>query len=484
MYLRPAHIDGRCTNLWRTRLFSVCWLFLACQSPAVWAETQIPEGYEVIRLTDDEIADLRPSITNRGDAVWERRLVPSLPDQRIEIFAWMDGRVKQLTNGLAVEGEVSVFTQPGVNVHRSVVFEQRVLDGPQSNTIAFLAADGELVSVTNPGLHAGPEISADGSIAWISLTGGACTEVQLSLQRDGALTVFGGDRLSNQSPCMNDKGAMAWIAYENCPPDAGFWVSTVKLLASTGNVLDLSNDRFSQPQSCTINSLGQVAWSDSQRRLWIWTAGVAVQQPLSGFMRGISDSGAILYNRYSADLDQDAIWMSDESGSIQIAPFDDSHNGDRAVMNDYLEVLVEMSPRGGLLRDREMYIIRRKPAIGDCDGDADIDLVDLVAMQLCVKPDGEPLPPHCAAFDYNTDGQTNTSDAAVQLQALTGPGYFGDIDGDHDVDLRDFCLLQQCAGRLSPRNRPSFCRSADLNLSGIVDAVDGGVQFRMLRGPR
>jgi len=60
----------------------------------------------------------------------------------------------------------------------------------------------------------------------------------------------------------------------------------------------------------------------------------------------------------------------------------------------------------------------------------------------------------------------------------------GDLDGDHDVDLRDVAAFQICFGGQDGQPLTPECQIGDLNRDGYIDLQDLALLTTVLRGPR
>jgi hypothetical protein len=66
-------------------------------------------------------------------------------------------------------------------------------------------------------------------------------------------------------------------------------------------------------------------------------------------------------------------------------------------------------------------VLRIVPSKGDCDGDADVDLTDFGAFQLCFTgPGGGPVDADCACSDFDNDGDVDLGDFGGFQLAFTG----------------------------------------------------------------
>ncbi len=59
--------------------------------------------------------------------------------------------------------------------------------------------------------------------------------------------------------------------------------------------------------------------------------------------------------------------------------------------------------------------------IADIDGDGNVDLRDYAWLQDCFDPSGLPVRPGCADADQNADGHVDGADTAALVTTLTGP---------------------------------------------------------------
>jgi len=110
---------------------------------------------------------------------------------------------------------------------------------------------------------------------------------------------------------------------------------------------------------------------------------------------------------------------------------------------------------------------------GDCDGDGDVDLTDYSILQGCL---GGPLV--FARSDYSGDGDVDLVDFTGWERCLDGPAVppssqciLMDLDGDNDVDVGDFALFaRDFTGAEYPL--PPGCEAADFDIDRDVDLYD------------
>ncbi len=58
------------------------------------ADGQVPEGFEVVRLTNEQMIHSRPSINNASEVVWSASNPPNISN----IFEFADGWIRQVTD--------------------------------------------------------------------------------------------------------------------------------------------------------------------------------------------------------------------------------------------------------------------------------------------------------------------------------------------------------------------------------------------------
>jgi hypothetical protein len=112
---------------------------------------------------------------------------------------------------------------------------------------------------------------------------------------------------------------------------------------------------------------------------------------------------------------------------------------------------------------------------GDINGDGSADMGDVRAIERYVEDGQGPyrtgsvevsgFPQNFSVFDVNQDGIVDEVDVLL----VTIPG---DVQGDHDVDLADFGVTQQCLRGAGVPVETLPCRLADLDTDGDVDCDD------------
>lgn len=132
------------------------------------------------------------------------------------------------------------------------------------------------------------------------------------------------------------------------------------------------------------------------------------------------------------------------------------------------------------------FVKAADPSPADLDGDGDVDGVDF-GLFLAARGHSEGDPAYNPAADLDGDGTVTFVDqqlwlaayrAFVEDQQATAPtpifltgGYRGDLDGDEDVDMVDFGLLQQCLTGVDGTADPA-CEAATLDADNDVDVDD------------
>jgi hypothetical protein len=362
---------------------------------------QIPEGWEVVRVTNDSFYDGPPAINCMGQVVWSKRLAGFDGE---EIFMRdIDGTVIRITN----DNVRDAF--PDINDDGVIVWSRAV--GPGGRFEIAMHRDGETRLLTNNGrMNWGPRINNRGHVVWGQETDRGCYGLRIMLQDEQGTRAVYDEQYSNQIPFINDLGEIVWTRYDFCQNP---WRGTPMYRKPNGEIIELT-DGSDQSQAPYFNNSteivywvppdGIILWDNGERR-WVTDWGTASD---------ISDHGVISVNRWHDDIGawQQWLWMDGEFLRLS----DDLEWNRSGELNTCGELAWL---RGPSLR-AEIVVLQWKSTNGDITADGIVDSDDWAAFAPCLA------------------GPVRSVDDCACHRT--------DLDHNGIVDLRDFAHLQGAFG--------------------------------------
>jgi hypothetical protein len=360
------------------------------------SRSQIPPGYEFVRISDDVDHDRNAQINDCGEIAWDKELGNVF--ERREIFLYDNGMTRRLTDDWIADW-YPVINEEGVIAwsHRIQEYDSRV----------HVYEYGKITELFD-GRHV--DINTWGHLAFMRYG---------QQYRCGVLTMdiffYDGQTIhqvtppgsfAHQGPALNDADQLAWTRYDFC---LNPWVSDILFQSEPdGETVQLTALQ-KEPVSPMINNAGLIVWQAKdyergyQRYIQVWENGETRTVIYPG-------SGPKLNDRGDIGFSSGAAWMYLDGKIIEI-PYEDARTSMRDI-NNHREAVITINFDG--VRDLA-YMRRIRNGESDFDGDVDLD------------------------------------DAASLHDCLTGPGDFDrlcacrflDIDHDRDVDLEDFVLFQR-----------------------------------------
>jgi hypothetical protein len=402
------------------------------------ADVQIPPGFQVIAVTNDDYWDSAPRMNNCGQIVFSKVIEGGSE----EIFLWDRGTLIQITDNDVRDAF------PDINDEGTIVWSQSKVPNGDENDLEIAVYEHAVTTIiTDDDLGDwGPRVNNLGHIAWNRDTGGSCNENDIMFH-DGVETwTLASDGYSNQVPAINDSDDVAWTRYNFC---ANPWEGTIVALIE-GEIIELG-DPIEQNQGVDINNLRQVTWGNMTRQIFVWEDGVVSVAVDYGRFPKLNNNGDIAFARWNEEATVWEQWAKIENEIVLVA--DGAEWNANGVINDYAEITWHTGdPNGG-----DILLLELAP--GHTDGDGVVNLNDYQMFPGCL-----------------------TGPLAVPASCV---GWRGDWDADGDTDLLDFVSYQLVqdqgspyeqiilclTGPMPPRDRCS-CRLVDINSDTDVDLSD------------
>jgi len=222
--------------------------------------------------------------------------------------------------------------------------------------------------------------------------------------------------VGHQGPDLNDDGWVVWGHSDNCVSP---WVGDVRL--HRNGVTEVLPNDTTQPQSPTVNNLGQVAWTRNPG-IVLWEDGTTRLLTDWGRKSSLNILGDLYFWRWHEDIRVMQPWVyrvSDgEPRFYRLADDPDAFHaaGD---INDWGEAAWEwaLGPPG---REWGALLLRRTRT-GDSEFDGDIDLDDCDVFADCMTGAGRvDRLCDCRFLDIDYDGDVDLGDFALFQNAFTG----------------------------------------------------------------
>jgi len=258
---------------------------------------QVPRGYEMSLIYDDDSYNYTARINNHGQivfSVWN----DGGNTNETEIYLYDNGQVIPLTSDHVFDRE------PDINDAGQIVWV-RAVDGPGTPPQVVLWEDGVLTQITHSaGENVGPRINSLGHLVWNRFFGDiGCDERMDIFWYDGSsvqrVTTNGEtENLANQGAVINDSDWIAWTEYDFCPAE---WQSRI-MLRVEGVAFAASPPDTLGPHVPTINNLGEVAWyyrsGWGEKGIQLWSEGTVTTLTEWGGGPLLNDRGDIAFWRF------------------------------------------------------------------------------------------------------------------------------------------------------------------------------------------
>jgi hypothetical protein len=441
-----------------------------CPSPA---SGQIPEGYELFRLTDDGNSNTFEVINNRGQVAWANFAIPQ-PGWR-RVMLWDNGRLRQIST------DDLFASSPEINDAGVVVFSAgTVFDDPATFHVARWE-NGVIDWVTDTdGPNTNPAIDAKGRMVWERWLYYGCAGISKHLyihDRGTTSLLLMDDPLLPQGPVGAGDGVFTWQRGNFCVSP---WYAYVDLL-SDGAISTIAGPRN---VGITLpNRWGDVGWTDSTS---IALRGAMLYRHDTGQVARVGFEGDVAPNAPGqlalrgrpTENDPEDIWLWQGGQWHQIL----GARGTGARINDTGEIAMHLRT-GPTAVHLDIWLLRRATIPADISQDFDVDLDDFAILQQCWPAEGEAVAPHCGVADVNRDGVMNLADYDMLRERMHGPRAAGDVDYDGDIDLRDLTRFMECRSRWNEALLID-CWACDFVRDGWVDIDDYEALLAGGTGPR
>jgi hypothetical protein len=362
---------------------------------------QIPEGWEVVRVTNDSFYDGPPAINCMGQVVWSKRLAGFDGE---EIFLRdVDGTVIRITN----DNVRDAF--PDINDDGVIVWSRAV--GPGGTFEVARYEDGEITLLTNNAFsESSPHINNLGHVVWNQFVDGECADSHVFYFDGVQIEQVTRGPYSNQGESINDLHEIVWTQYDFCQNP---WRGTPMYRNAKGEIIELT-DGSDQSQAPIINNHSQIAWGPDPDGIMLREKGVNRLITDWGGATDVNDGGVLTVNRWHDEIGawQQWIWVN----GIFLRLSEDQEWNRSAEINGWGEVAWLAGPS---LR-AEIVLLRWESTNADINGDRALDGDDWRLQAPCL-----------AGPESRADGCTC---------------HRADLDHSGTVDLKDFAHLQAAMG--------------------------------------
>ena len=387
--------DGKGIVMCDARLTLLAGVLTVTAFAGVPAAGQIPDGWEIVEITNDpEFYDRRVDINDRGQIVFQRWNYPSPTDS--EIMLYDRGVLIQITDDDAFDW------LPRINNHTEIVWERFGEDGIAD---IMLWRDGVVEVVSGqPYDEYGPDINDAGQIVWDAWLEDTHRSAEIFLF-DGTSSIrITNDRYSDQVPRINENGQIAWTRYE------GNWDI---MLYNDGAITPLAPEQLQQ-QGASLNDLVHVVWSTPFEGVQMWDDGGIRQLLEYGQGATINNRGDVSCDRPDAATNNYTLWVLRQGTLFKLT--DGLVDGYLGQINQGGEIAFQL----GEDRTDNIALFTNPIVRADFDFDEDADLADFAVLQNCLgRP--EPLERACLLVDRDFDNDVDLADYEAWFALFAGP---------------------------------------------------------------
>ena len=362
------------------------------------AAGQIPEGWEIVEITDDSaFDDGPPDINDRGQIVFDRWRYPDLA--QTEIMLYDRGELIQITDDDIRD------VYPAINNHGEIVWGRDVHE--DGNKCIVRWRDGVLDIVSDePYNQGGADINDAGQMVWYAGPSAEWYRCEIFFYDGDSISRITNDSVMDQTGRINEHGQFVWGRQNGFFDDVAFYAN---------GAITILSDADADIAYPYLNNVGQVVWASWQRGVELWDDGVTVQIAASGGAPQINDHGDICFGAYDGSAPYlRGMWLLRDGVLLQIT--DGLRGGSFAAINQRGEIAFRTSayPSGNIA------LFTKPNFAADADLDGDVDLADFAIVQSCFGAHTA-LGTHCACPDIDNDADVDLDDFARWRPLMTGP---------------------------------------------------------------
>jgi hypothetical protein len=385
----------------------------AVLAPSV-AHAQIPEGYEMVRLTGFGLYS-RPDINNRGEVIWSYSEPPSVSD----IYLFSGGIIRKLTD------ETYYDAQPRINDLGDYAY----LVAPDyfgDVDVAWNIGGQLTIHDANNVPNAHPDISNSGGIVWEDRFTEDGSDERVFLFNSHIVQQITFNGLCNHSPRINSCGRIVIDA-----SDVTQFGNPSTILMYEGGVLGALTDDQKLRSGPIINDHDQVVWHESDLnglndRIMLWDNGTATPFISQDGVVGpsINNNGDITYDAWNVVLELFNLWLYRASDqSFFLLPTMELSADGRVGMNDCGELAWRALTLDG--SQTTLILLRRIAPMGDFNHDCLIDAYDFSTLENCFTGSGvgpaDGFLADCTRADFDGDNDVDQTDVSAFMAAVGGP---------------------------------------------------------------
>lgn len=366
---------------------------------------QIPPGWEIIQITDDDWYDGPPSINNCGQIVFSKRL--NNFHEAEEIFLWNRGILSRLTDDDVRDAH------PHVQDQGVIVWNRKIAPGDLFHIVRWSGREIEVISeesTTDTFVRA----NSNGHAVWSTFNFEGCTgsNAAISFFDGESVQAISGALLSNQGPDIDDFDRTVWTQYNFCVAP---WVSTI-MYRESGSTTPLTDDNTTV-QHVRINNLSHATWNDDHRILF-WDGSTVGELTDSGLTPDINNFDEIVFLRWFPEVSNLHVWLWNGKEFLELTSGGNNVEHTNPAINDPGEIVWQF----GVYPATDIYLLTWVVGNSDFDRNGSVDLLDLAKLIGCLSgPEERGNNCECYRVDSDRTGGVDLMDYSWLQRAFTQP---------------------------------------------------------------